>query len=287
MEVFAQTIVLSLTYVTIYLLLGTSVSLIFGIMGVLNFAQGDFMTVTAYVSYLGVVTLGVGWLLSGILILPAAVVVGVLFYALILRPMRNHDPELVLVATFGVGILLQGVVQVIWGGNPVGISRSNAAWVVAGVQVPHSLAADLALAGGALLILLWVLNRTRYGREIRATSQDRIGAALTGVNAGRVEFVSVVLAVVLTGVAGLMLTQHQLLTPQVGADLVLKAFAVSILAGLGRLGGLVPAALVLGFSEALVGTYVSESIAQAAVFGAVVLTLLVRPEGFSSVRLRS
>lgn len=287
MEVFLQTLVLAVSNVSIYILLGTSVSLLFGVVGVLNFAQGDFMTVAAYVGYFAVATVGLGWLASVSLMLPALVVLGVLFYILVLRPTRKHDPALVLVATFGVARLLQGLVQMIWGGVPIGIPRINGAWNVGGVAIPYTVAAAVVMAAVGLVGLQLVLGRTSFGREIRATAQDRIGAALVGINARRVEFGAVVLSVVLTVLAGLMIMQRELLTPFVGFDIVLKAFAVAIVAGLGKVNGLLPAALILGFAEGLVSGYISAAVAQAAIFGAVMVTLLVRPQGIAGARLRT
>jgi branched-chain amino acid transport system permease protein len=287
LEVFLQTLVLAVSNVSIYILLGTSVSLLFGVVGILNFAQGDFMTVAAYVGYFAVVTLGMGWLASITLILPALVVLGVLFYFLVLRPTRNHDSELVLVATFGVALLLQGLVQITWGGVPLGIPRISDAWTVGGVAIPYMVAAAVVMAAVGLIGLYLVLGRTPFGREIRATSQDRTGAALIGINANRVELGAVVLSVVLTVLAGLMIMQRELLTPFVGFDIVLKAFAVAIVAGLGRVNGLLPAAVILGFAEGLVGGYISAAVAEAAIFGAVMLTLLVRPQGIAGARLRT
>jgi branched-chain amino acid transport system permease protein len=286
-EVVFQTLVLAVSNVAIYILLGTSVSLLFGVVGVLNFAQGDFMTVAAYVGYFAVVTVGMGWLASITLILPALALVGIAFYLLVLRPTRRHDPALVLVATFGVARLLQGLVQLLWGGSPIGIPRINGAWTVGGVAIPYMVAAAVVMAAIGLGGLLLVLGRTSFGRDIRATAQDRTGAALVGVNANRVEFGAVVLSVLLTALAGLMIMQRDLLTPYVGFDIVLKAFAVAIVAGLGRVDGLLPAALILGFAEALVAGYVSASVAEAAIFGAVMLTLLVRPQGLAGARLRT
>ena len=287
MEVFFQTLVLAVSNVSVYVLLGTSVSLLFGVVGILNFAQGDFMTVAAYVGYFGVATIGFGWLASFSLILPAMVLVGLAFYLLVLRPTRKHDPALVLVATFGLARLSQGIVQLIWGGVPLGIPRINGAWNVGGVAVPYSVAISVVLAAIGLGGLLVVLGRTPFGREIRATAQDRTGAALVGINANRIELGAVVLSVVLTGLAGLMIMQRELLTPFVGFDIVLKAFAVAIVAGLGRVNGLLPAALILGFAEGLVAGYVSAAVAEAAIFGAVMLTLLVRPQGIAGARLRT
>lgn len=287
MDVFLQTLVLALSNISIYVLLGTSVSLLFGVVGILNFSQGDFMTVAAYVGYFAVTAVGLGWLASISLIVPALVALGSVFYLVIMKPTRNHAHVLVIVATFGFARMLQGLVEVVWGGIPISVPQIDGAWNIGGVAVPYTVVAAVLMAGVGLVGLYLVLARTNFGREVRATSQDRVGAALTGINANRVEFGAVVLAAVLTALAGLMIMQRDLLTPHVGFEIVLKAFAVAIVAGLGRVNGLLPAALILGLAEALVAGYISAAVAQAAVFGAVMVTLLVRPQGIAGARLRT
>lgn len=286
MDQFIQMLVLGLSNGAVYILLGVSVSLIFGILGVLNFAQGDFMTLGAYVGYSAVVGIGLGVAASLLLIFPALVVVGVVFYFGVLRPMRGHQHEMVLVATFGTALLLQGLIGLAWGGDPLGIQRITGAWRLDDVTIPYVAAINVGIAAVTLAALLALLSRTSLGRAVRATAQDRVGAQLSGVDTGRAELTAVVLAVALSGLAALMILQRDLLTPQVGFELVLKAFAVAIVAGLGRLNGLLPAALLIGIMESAVGTYWSESLATATVFAAVVVTLLVRPQGFGGSRVR-
>jgi len=285
-ETFIQMSVLGLSNAAVYVLLGISVSLIFGVLGVLNFAQGDFMTLGAYVGYSAVTAIGLSIAASVVLIFPALIVVGVIFYFTVLRPMRNHQHEMVLVATFGTALLMQGLIGLAWGGDPLGIERITGAWRIDNVTIPHVALINIALAAIALFGLMITLNRTSLGRSVRATAQDRIGAQLAGVDTNRAELTAVVLSVALSGLAGLMILQRELLTPQVGFELVLKAFAVAIVAGLGRINGLLPAAIVIGLMESAVATYASESLATATVFLAVVLTLLIRPQGFGGSRVR-
>lgn len=286
MDLFLQALVLSASNIAVYVLLGVSVSMIFGILHVLNFAQGDFMTIAAYVGYASVVGLSLGVVATVALVGPVLLVVGVLFYYLLLRPMRDHQHEMVLVATFGLALVIQGVVQFIWGGSPIGVPRNLGAWNVSGVTIPEVAVINVALAGVGLGGLYIVLSSTRLGREIRATAQNRAGAAVAGINIDRVELGAVVLSVLLSGLAGYMILQRELLTPQVGFHLVLKAFAVAIVAGLGRVHGLVWAAAALGFVEGMVATYVSASLGNATVFGAVIVMLLWRPEGIAGMSVR-
>lgn len=287
MELLFQTLVLSLSNVSVYVLLGTSVTLLYGVLGVLNFAQGDLMTLSSYLTYWLVVGVGLGWLATSVLLVPALALVGVVFYVSVLRPLERHDHALILVGTFGAGLLLQGVIQMTFGGAPVGIHRDLAAWTVGGVTVPRTMVVSVVLATACLAIMAVVLGKTRFGRETRALAQSRLGASLSGINTTVVRAGAVIMSVLLAGVAGVVIAQTTVLVPTVGFSLVLKAFAVAIVAGIGRAEGLLPAALILGFTEGLVGGYVSASLAEAAIFSAVILTLLVRPEGIVRARMRA
>lgn len=287
MDLLLQALVLSASNVAIYLLLGLSVTLIFGILHVLNFAQGDFMTVAAYTGYASVAGLALGLVTTAAIVVPVLFIVGTLFYYTLLWPMRHHKQEMVLVATFGLALLLQGLVHTIWGGSPIGIARNIEAVRLGGVTISHVTLINVGLAGAGLMALAFLLHGTRLGREIRATAQDRTGASVSGVNTKRVELAAVIVAVVLSGLAGYMILQRELLVPEVGFHLVLKAFAVAIVAGLGRIQGLFWSAAALGLMEGLVSMYWSASLATATVFAVVVAVLLWRPEGLSGMRMRT
>ena len=287
MEVFLQAMVLSLSNAAVYVVLGTSVSLIFGILGVLNFAQGDFMTIGAYVGLSVVLGLSLGAVQSLFLVLPVMLGIGICFYYGLIRPMRRHSHEMLLVATFGLAILLQGAVQMIWGGSAIGIERNTASWRFGGVAVSHVAAVNMVLAVTCLGGLTLLLSYTNLGREIRATAQDRVGAEITGIVTGRVEVAGMCIALLLTGVAGLMILQRSLLTPQVGFEIVLKAFAITILAGLGSVKGLAYAGLILGISEGLFSTFISSSLVNVVSFAAMAIALLLRPTGISGIGERT
>jgi branched-chain amino acid transport system permease protein len=279
-------VVFGLSNSAVYVLLGVGISLIFGVLGVVNFAHGQFMAVGAFISFTFIATLGLSTALAGVLIVPAMAVIGAVFYVAVLRPMQNHAQDIVVVATFGLAILLQGVSVLIWGGSPKEVPRDVFAWQLGEVTITRVAVVNVSLAIVAFGFVAWLLARTRVGREIRATAQSRTGAELIGVQTHRAELIAVVVATVLTGLAAIMIVQSNPVSIEVGFVYMLKAFAVAVVAGLGRVTGVLYAGLILGIVETLVAAHASQALGNLVLFAAIIVTLLVRPAGLASVGVR-
>lgn len=286
MGVFWQMILSGLSNAAVFVLLGLGLSLLFGVLGVLNFAQGDFMGLAAYVGYAVIAGAGFGIGPAIVCVFGAMAVLSGVFYFGVLKPMRRHAHELVLVATFAGALIIQGGIQLIWGTVPVGIHRNTEAWRVGGVAITQVLVMNVVVAALAVLLLIGILERSSLGREVRATAQDRVAAELCGINTGRAELLGVFMSVVLAGVAGILLLQRVTLTPATGFQLVLSAFAVAIVGGLGQVRGVVLASLGLGLLESAMTAYINASLAEAAVYAAVIGVLILRPTGVAGMRVR-
>lgn len=286
MDLFTQASVLGLSNAAVYMLLAVGVSLIFGLVGVMNFAHGEFMTLGAYAAVLIGTTIGLGFWLPLLVGAVASAALGAVSYRVVIGPMRARPQLMTLVATFGLALLCQGAVYAVWGGEERSVTRNTDALDVLGVRVPATSAANIVIAAVTMAALLLIVSRTAFGRELRAVAQNRREAQLAGVDPLKVELLAVVLSAAVAGIAGVMLAQRMGVTPFVGFNLVLKAFAIAIVAGLGRLHGVVVVAVALGLAEAYVTTYVDGSLSTAVVFGALLLTLMVRPQGVFGLRTR-
>lgn len=282
MTVFFQAIVSGVGSASLYLMLAVGLTLLFGVLGIVNFAQGDFMTIAAYVGVAAIAGLGVSAIGSLGVMVPALAAVGVLFYAGILKPTERHPEENRLLATFGAGFVIQGCVHAIWGADQKAARQGTGSVHLSGVTIPYDTIRNLVIAVVVLLALFAFLNRSQLGREIRATAQDEVGASILGVDTGRAKFVATVISCGLTAAGGLMLFSSSYLYPQVGFALVLNAFAIVILAGLGSLGGAIVASLLLGIITELVAAYIDPSYANLVPFVVIVLVLLVRPTGLAN-----
>lgn len=284
MTLFLQTLVSGIGIAILLVMISVGLTMMFGVLGVVNFAQGEFMALAAYIGLAVTVGLGVSTVGSLAFMVPAIVALGVVFYLGVLRPTERHGDESRLLATFGFAFLLQGLVGLIWGVNPKAASQDTGTFEVAGVIITEDLVRNGLVAAVSVLLLAFFLYRTAIGREIRATADNAIGAELSGIDTGRVRLVAVMVASAMTAIGGLMLFTTMQLYPQVGFSLVLSAFAVVILGGLGSVGGSIVASFTLGLATAFVSTYIDASYANLVAFAVIIVVLLVRPQGMAAAR---
>ncbi|HZJ10276.1 MAG TPA: branched-chain amino acid ABC transporter permease [Trueperaceae bacterium] len=263
----------------LYALVAVGLALAIGVIGIVNFAHGEFFMVGAFLAYQLFVSFGFDPLLSILIVAPALFVIGALIYQSSIRFVLKAPELNQMLLTFGIGIILQNLALVIWGGDPRTISNvpyRSIGYELMGINIGvvplGSFVISVLLVGG----LYWMLARTRVGRAMRAVAQNRTGAGLVGLEVDRVYLVAFALSALLAGIGGVMIAVIQSPTPTVGFAFTLKAFAIVVLAGLGNIRGIVGAALVVAIAESLVATLVPDGDAlRNAVFFAIIFIALV------------
>ncbi|AFZ67515.1 branched-chain amino acid ABC transporter permease [Deinococcus peraridilitoris] len=258
MELFLQTLLNGLLQSGIYALVASGLALAVGVVGIVNFAHGEFLMVGAFLSWGLLAYLGMDPLIA----LPIAALAMYGAGAFTYRTTIRHvllAPELnQMLLTFGISILLQNLALLLFGGNTRTVSTPYQGLSVSlgelSVGFPKLLAFGLAAA--LLGALYFVLYRTTLGRQMRAVAQNRRGSALIGIDVDRVYLIAFGVASALAAVAGVLVSILLFASPTVGLVFALKAFAIIVMAGLGNLTGVLWASVVLGVSEALVQTYV-------------------------------
>jgi len=264
-----------------YSLLGIGLTLVFGLMNVVNFAHGEFYTLGAY----AVFAVLVGARLSFFLAIPAAIVVGAIAGALcertLLRPLRAESIDTVMLVMIGLWIAMQNAELLGWGGVAKNVPTpfSSQPIVLGAVSVSPLRLFVFGVSGLLVLGAHLVLTRTKLGRAMRATFQDRETAALMGVGVERIDTVTFAFGAGLAAAAGALLGPVFLLYPSMGDLASLKAFSVVILGGLGNFAGAALGGLILGVAEELGAGYVSSGYRDAVGFAIIVLVLLCRPSG--------
>jgi branched-chain amino acid transport system permease protein len=258
MELFLQTLLNGLLMAGVYALVATGLALSLGVVGIVNFAHGEFLMVGAYLSYLLYAARGVDPLLALGLAFLAAFLVGALTYWGLIRPVLKAPELNQMLLTFGLSILLQNLALLLFGADTRVVAPPyQAATLALGPFFLGAVPLGAFLLSLALLLLLQAfLTRTPLGLAMRAVAQNRLAPGLLGIEAERVYLLAFGLAAALAGVAGVMLSVMLYASPMVGFVFTLKSFAIVALAGLGNLRGVMPAALVLALAEALVSTYV-------------------------------
>lgn len=264
----------------IYALVSVGLNLIFGVIRIINFAQGAFVMLGMYGTYAAYSMLHLDPYAALFLVLPALFVLGAVVQRVILAPLRT-EPSMQIFATFGLLMLLENVVLALTRGTAYSVTSAiaQASVGVAGVQVGVARLVALAAATGVAVALGVFLKRSMLGRAIRAVAQDRNAARLVGVDVDRIYRLTFGIGTALAGFAGCLLTPIYSLSPQIGTSFMLPAFAVVVLGGLGSVLGAYVGGFVVGLTEAFAGYYVDPALKNAVLFAVFIAVLIVRPSG--------
>jgi branched-chain amino acid transport system permease protein len=266
----------------VYGLMAVGLTLIFGVLDIINIAQGILVILGAYLSYALSVHLHIDLFLGLLLTVPAMFVIGVAIYWAFMRPLRGRErTSMSLLASYAVAIIIEGILYWIFSPNYV---QLNAWYVTASVRVfgfylPYIYLFGFALAVALVVALYLILYRTRFGRSVRATMQDQTASRLVGIDVNRVAAVTFGIGVAVTAVGGMVYgATNGGFNPNSGYDLISRLLAIIILGGLGSIGGALAAAVFMITLESLVSIW-SPNWAIVVFYAALVIVLTIRPSG--------
>jgi branched-chain amino acid transport system permease protein len=264
-----------------YALLGIGLTLIFGIMRVVNFTHGELYAFGAYAVYWLVATAGVNFFLALPIAILAGLVLGALVEFVLLRPMRGADVDTTMLVMIGAWIVMQNSEMIVWGGvaksiptpfpeTPLVVGPISVAWLRL-----FALAMALLLIAGTYALI----NHTKVGTAMRATFQDRDTAALMGVNIRAIHTTTFAIGSGLAAAAGALLGPVFLVEPTMGDLASLKAFSIVILGGLGNVTGATIGGFALALVEEMGAGYISSGYRDAMGFLIIIVVLLIKPTG--------
>jgi branched-subunit amino acid ABC-type transport system permease component len=262
-------------------LLALGLTVIFGLLGVMNFAHGELYMLGAYA---GIAVIGVThsfWV--ALIVAPILVgVVGAVTEMTMLRPLYNREPLYGLILTFGLALVFREGARQIWGGDMRRILPPfTGSTPLLGMTYPNYRLFLLA-ASSVILLALWLFfTRTRAGIVVRAAVQDAEMLDGLGVDVRRVFTLTFAASGALAALAGLLLAPVFTVYPQMGVEMILLAFIVVILGGMGSMGGSVAAAFVIGVTQSLFSLWMNPQRVAIAIFGIMIVVLIVRPRGFA------
>jgi branched-chain amino acid transport system permease protein len=266
----------------VYALMAAGLTLIFGVMDIINVAQGIFVVLGAYLSYTLSVHLGVDLFLGLVVTVPAMFVVGVFIqWAFIRRLGERERTAMSILATYAVAIIIEGVLGLVFGVDYV---QLNAWYVNRSIHLfnfylPYIYVFGFVLAVCLLAALYVMLYRTRFGRSVRASLQDRSAARLVGIDVDRVAAVTFGIGVAVTAAGGMVFGATNSFNPNTGYDLISRLLTIVILGGLGSIGGALGAAVLMLVIEDVVAVVWSPIWAPFVFFAMLVVVLSVRPSG--------
>ncbi|CAN7274289.1 branched-chain amino acid ABC transporter permease [Pseudoduganella sp. LjRoot289] len=271
-----------------YALIALGLALVFGTMKVINLAHGELVLLAAYIAYTVESKAGLGPVFAIPVALVLVCLASVCVYWIVNRIKKDREINS-LILTYGIGVILTNAILLIWKAD---IRTTNSSWLQEAFVVGplYSMRSELIFFGVSLLLMVglwWWLSRSWYGRALRAVSSNRDAAKLMGINPGKVELASFLVAGVLAAFAGVALFSYGVIQPAYGSALTVKAFIITVLAGIGSIPGVLLGAVLLGVCEALTVTLASSALQELAGMSLFLLVLFVMPNGlFGAARRR-
>ena len=288
MTEFLQNLLLGLLLGGVYALAAGGLTLIFGVMRVINIAHGAFLILAAFITYSLWDGLGIDPLLGVLITTPIVFALGWVTYKLLVAPIRTAPMASTVLLTFGLALVIEGAMGEIWGNNSTAIRPSYAdeSFVIGDIFLPKA-----QLYGGLLAIVvlafLWlVLTKTWLGRAIRAAAVNPSSAELVGIKVSSVAALVFALGIAAAGAGGAITGVLYPFVPGSHYQWIARLLAIVVLGGMGSLNGAVLGALMFGVAETMTSAYVSPSWATAVPYAIVFAVLLIRPQGLLGTRMR-
>ena len=281
LDAILQTCLSGLFMGSVYALIAIGFTLVFGVTNIVNFAHGHIVMGAMFVTYLLFKTTNVDPYVSLIVVLPLFFALGALLYTVVIQRIVEAPHSAHMMVTLGLLIFFENVANFFFGGDLRGITTTytTSSLLVGDISIPIARLGAAAVSLAAVVVLALFLHRTSLGKAIRASANNREGAALVGIDVGRVYLIAFSLGTAAAGLAGAVIMPFSLVSPFVGGEFILKAFVIAVLGGLGSVAGALVGGLLIGFVEALSSLYISASLGNAIVFAILIAVLLYRPWG--------
>ena len=289
MHLFVQACILGILTGGVYALMASGLALGFGVMRVINVAQGALIILGAYLSYRLYNGLGIDPFVGLLIVTPAMFALGVALQLVFLRPLRDEErEELSLLVTWAIALGIEGLLSVEYQTTyrSTITSYADRSWIVAGYHISVARAFAFLACMVVLAVLFGILRFTKLGRSIRATVQNPTSARLLGVDTRMVSAVGFGLSVATASAAGAVYGLVFPFNPGSHYDLISRLLSIIVLGGLGSLGGAVVAALFMGVAESVFATEISPIWSSFTFFMVLIAVLVLRPQGLFGARVR-
>lgn len=283
-----QTLVLGLLLGGVYALLASGLTLVFGVMDVINVAQGALIILAAFITWAAWNELGIDPLLGVLVTTPAMFLIGYGLYVATLRWIQGKPPSTSVLLTFGMALVIEGVIGMVWTATLHRATPSyfNQSYRVGDIYLRKGQLYGCAIAIGVLAVLYVLLKTTWLGRAIRAVSANMSSAQLVGVNPRNVAALTFAIGVATAGAGGSIAAVLYPFLPASHYQWISRLLGIIVLGGMGSLPGAVVGALMLGVAETMTQTYVSPQWATLVPWAVILIVLLLRPQGLMGQKLR-
>ena len=286
---FFATIMNGLSTGGMYALVAIGYTMVYGIAKMINFAHGEIIMVGAYITYVVFSLLGMPVFVAIIASIIGCALLGVVTEKVAYKPLRNSGSLAVLITAIGVSYLLQNIFLLIFGSAAFTFPSflPEGQIHLFGLSISYVSALSLCLTLICTILLLIFINKTRWGKAMRAVSEDKGAAELMGINVNNTVSLTFAIGSGLGAIGGIIYgLSYSLINPYLGAMLGIKAFIAAVLGGIGDIKGAMVGGLLIGLAEAFTITYISSTFSDAVVFGILIFILLVKPAGLFGINVR-
>ncbi|RII31484.1 MAG: branched-chain amino acid ABC transporter permease [Geobacter sp.] len=281
MILFLQSLISGILIGGVYALIGIGLTIIFGVMRVINFAHGDIMMVGMYMTYFLFTLFGIDPFVSVLITIPMMFIFGGIMQKLFINRILGSLPQNQILLTIGLGLIMSNSAMLAFTSDYkiLTTSYSSSSYRLAGLSISKPLAISFLITVAITAILYWFLMRTDTGQAIRATAQDREAAQLMGINVKRMSVLAFGIGSAMAGTAGALISPTYYIFPQVGSAFTLKAFVITVLGGMGSIVGATLGGVIIGVVESMGAAYISSDWKDVVVFTIFLLVLLIKPSG--------
>ena len=278
---FLQALISGILVGGVYALIGIGLTIIFGVMRIINFAHGDIMMIGMYLTFNLFTLFGVDPFASILVCIPLMFLFGAALQKLFVNRVLDALPQNQILLTIGLGLIMSNTIMLIYTSDYkiLTTSYSSGSFKVMGISISQPLAISFIITAAITGFLYWFLMRTDMGQAIRATAQDRKAAQLMGINVRRMSIISFGLGAALAGTAGALISPTYYIFPQIGSTFTLKAFVITVLGGMGSVIGATLGGILIGIAESLGAVYISSGWKEVLVYVIFLLVLLFKPAG--------
>ena len=281
MEIFVQSLISGILVGGVYALIGIGLTIIFGVMRVINFAHGDLLMVGMYLTYFLFTVFHVDPFVSILITIPVMFLYGAFLQKIFINRLLSALPQNQILLTIGLGLIMSNAVMLAFTSDYKILSTtySSSSTDVLGISISTPLLISFAITAVITVALYWFLLKTDTGQAIRATAQDREAARLMGINVRKMSIIAFGLGAALAGTAGALISPTYYIFPQVGSAFTLKAFVITVLGGMGSIIGATLGGVLIGVAESMGGVYIGSGWKEVIVFVLFLLVLLFKPSG--------
>lgn len=265
---------------SIFVLLASGLSIIYGLLDIVNFAHGTFAMLGAYAVFVAV-SLSESFLIGIVSAIVIVGLIGVVIEYILLKPLYGKDPLLPLLLTFGLSVAIPDLIKIIFGliGKPINYPEALSGATVLGPLILPNYRLFIILFTLAILISLWLfLKKSDLGMIIRASTRDSLMVQVLGVNVSRIWTIGFAIGIGLAALAGAIAVPTMAATPDMGVDMTMVAFVVTVVGGLGSLGGAIVGGLFIGLVMAI-ASFIAGEYTTVSMYFCMAVILLIRPRG--------